>query len=177
MTDRRKLLQVIAGAAGAAGAGAAVTPCLGLALSPSYTDPPFARAAMGSTQGWTEVARLDDVPVGRPVQLAVTGSEVDAWTMAPERRLGAVWVLRRTEAPDSLTALSAVCPHLGCLIEREGDHYNCPCHVSAFAGDGRALTGPSPRAMDPIDVRVHEGAVLVRWVRYRLGVAQRVEEG
>jgi hypothetical protein len=31
--------------------------------------------------------------------------------------------------------------------------------------------------MDPIDLRVREGTVEVRWRRYRLGVAERVEEG
>ena len=36
---------------------------------------------------------------------------------------------------------------------------------------------PSPRPMDPLEVRVRDGSVEVRWVRYRLGVAQRVAEG
>jgi hypothetical protein len=31
--------------------------------------------------------------------------------------------------------------------------------------------------MDPIEVRVREGNVMVRWVRFRLGVADRVKEG
>ena len=105
------------------------------------------------------------------------GIEVDAWSVTPARRVGAVWLLREGAGGDTVKALSAVCPHLGCLIERRGDGFNCPCHVSAFARDGRALDGPSPRAMDPIEVRVRDGAVQVKWVRYRLGVSERVVEG
>lgn len=96
---------------------------------------------------------------------------------SPDRRLGAVWLIRRGEAAHTLQALSAVCPHLGCLIDRQGDGFNCPCHVSAFTAEGRALDGPSPRGMDPLEVRVRDGNVMVKWVRFRLGTSDRVKEG
>jgi Rieske Fe-S protein len=173
MVERRKMLQIVAGAAGASAAGVAAIPAGGLALAPAHTPSPHAQGG----DGWTTVARLEELPVGRHVQVPVVGAEVDAWSVSADRRLGAVWLLRRGEGADSVQCLSAVCPHLGCLIEGRDDGFNCPCHVSAFSPDGRALTGPSPRAMDPIDVRVEDGNVKVKWVRYRLGVAERVQEG
>ncbi len=175
MSDRRTVLKVIAGAAGAATAGVAAVPAAGLVVAPAHTPSPL--AARASDDGWSAVAKLDELPVGRHVQVPVIGSEVDAWSASPDRRLGAVWLLRAGEGADTVRALSAVCPHLGCLIDKQGDHFNCPCHVSSFAADGRALEGPSPRGMDPIEVRVRDGHVMVRWVRYRLGVAERVRAG
>lgn len=179
MTERRRVLQVIAGSASAAAAGLIAVPAVGLVVAPAHTDPPQA-ARVGGTgpdAGWTILGRLDDLPVGQAVQLPVIGAEVDAWSVSPDRRLGAVWVKRHGEGADTLRAFSAVCPHLGCLIEREGDRYSCPCHVSSFDNEGRALEGPSPRGMDPLEVRVRDGAVMVRWERFRLGVPERTKVG
>ncbi len=175
MSDRRTVLKVVVGAAGAATAGVAAVPVAGLVVAPAHTPSPL--AARNGGDGWTTVARLEELAVGQWIQLAVTGAEIDAWSASPDRRLGAVWINRRGEGADTLQGLSAVCPHLGCLIDRLGDHFNCACHVSSFAADGRALEGPSPRGMDPIEVRVRDGAVQVKWVRFRLGVADRVKEG
>jgi Rieske Fe-S protein len=148
---------------------------LGLVAAPVRTASPHERRA--GDDGWTEVARFDEVPIGEPLQCAVLGREVDAWAVTPARKIGAVWLLRGGEGVETLRALSAVCPHLGCLIERSAQGFGCPCHTSDFSLDGQALNGPSPRSMDPIDLRVREGTVEVRWRRYRLGVAERVEEG
>lgn len=175
MTTRRTILQVVAGAAGVGAAGAVGVPAAGLVAAPAHTPSPHERR--GGGDGWTEVARFDDVRAGEALQAAVLGQEVDAWSVTPARRVGAVWLLRGGEGPETLRALSAVCPHLGCLIERKEPGFTCPCHASDFSPDGRALNGPCPRAMDPIDVRVRDGAVEVRWVRYRLGTAERAAEG
>lgn len=176
MTDRRTLLRVVAGAAGAGAVGAVAVPVAGLVAAPAHTPSPHERA--GGGDGWTAVARFDDLRVGEPAQAAVLGRETDAWAVSPARRIGAVWLLRGGDGADTLKALSAVCPHLGCLIERRpAGGFNCPCHASDFSADGRALTGPCPRPMDPIEVRVRDGDVEVRWVRYRLGTAERTAEG
>jgi len=104
---------------------------------------------------------------------AVRGDEVDAGAVTPDRRLGAVWLLRGGEGAETLRALSAECPHVGCQIERGDEGFRCPCHVTRFDAGGRVLSGASPRGMDPLDARVEEGAVWVRFVRFRPGVAAR----
>jgi len=51
-------------------------------------------------------------------------------------------ILRRQG--EALSALSARCPHLGCLINRaEGDRLVCACHGSRFSLDGRSQQGPA----------------------------------
>jgi glycine/D-amino acid oxidase-like deaminating enzyme/nitrite reductase/ring-hydroxylating ferredoxin subunit len=48
---------------------------------------------------------------------------------------------------------SAVCPHLGCLVQWNGAEktFDCPCHGSRFTPEGRVLTGPATRDLRPIE--------------------------
>jgi glycine/D-amino acid oxidase-like deaminating enzyme/nitrite reductase/ring-hydroxylating ferredoxin subunit len=50
------------------------------------------------------------------------------------------------DANGTLHERSAVCPHLGCIVDwNETEHtWDCPCHGSRFRGDGEVLHGPSP---------------------------------
>jgi Rieske Fe-S protein len=58
-----------------------------------------------------------------------------------------------------------------------GSGFACPCHTSAFDGDGHRTGGPAPRGMDPLETRVEDGFVLVDFRRYRMSVPERVEVG
>jgi Rieske Fe-S protein len=54
-----------------------------------------------------------------------------------------------------LSACSAVCTHMGCLVawnpaERSWD---CPCHGSRFDTDGRVLEGPAVRDLERSEIR------------------------
>lgn len=40
--------------------------------------------------------------------------------------------------------VAALCTHLGCVVAPAGDGFDCPCHGSHFARDGRVLKGPAP---------------------------------
>lgn len=164
---RRRVLTVVACGAGAATAGVAAVPAVGLVVGASDANGP-GRAAQGD--GWTRLGRLDELPEGRPVQRPIIGAEGDAWTVAPRRQLGAVFLLREG---NTVRSWSAICPHVGCLVEWDDARYICRCHDSAFARDGAVTSGISPRGLDPLEVRVDDGVVAVRFTRFRLGTAQR----
>jgi len=129
-----------------------------------------------STSGerWLRVAPLESLPDGAPVRVKARGDARDAFTVAHDQTLGSVWLTRSGE---SVRALSAECPHLGCAIDLAGDgtNYSCPCHTSKFGLDGQSHSGPSPRAMDELATRVVEGWVEVDFRRFRQGVTTKME--
>lgn len=67
----------------------------------------------------------------------------DGVTFVPEPR---VFVVRKG---NRFRALSAVCTHVGCTVNRaaEGQGYYCPCHGSYFDERGAVTAGPAPRPM------------------------------
>ena len=157
------------------GAGSAV---IGLVLAvpgAAYVIDPLLRSA-GKKGRWVRVAKLDALSEEHPVAVPVIGEQVDAWTRQDNVRLGMVWLRKKG---DKVTALNAECPHLGCKIAyvKEQKHFGCPCHDSSFSEDGARLGGPAPRSMDPLEVRVADGAVEVRFVRYRAQTEERIEVG
>jgi cytochrome b6-f complex iron-sulfur subunit len=75
---------------------------------------------------------------------------------------GSSAVLVKTKAGE-MVALSAVCTHLGCIVqwEKEVQDFVCPCHAGHYAADGTVLSGPPPRPLAKIPVTVAEGKITV----------------
>lgn len=44
-----------------------------------------------------------------------------------------------------IRAVSAVCTHLGCIIERSDDGFQCPCHGSCYDESGNVLSGAATK--------------------------------
>lgn len=141
----------------------------------SYVVDPLLRGA-GKKGRWIRVAALDALGSDHPIAHPVVGALTDAWTRADRVRLGTVWLRRKGEA---VQAFTAECPHLGCKVGYDRAHkkFACPCHDSAFSEEGEVLGGPAPRGLDPLDARVVDGKVEVRFVRFRPQVRERVEVG
>lgn len=60
-------------------------------------------------------------------------------------------------------ALSAVCPHLGCIANWKGEEgiIACPCHGSKFDQEGRVLGGPAPRSLVRFSLLLDEQKQLI----------------
>ncbi|WP_433932986.1 ubiquinol-cytochrome c reductase iron-sulfur subunit [Sorangium cellulosum] len=168
--ERRGALKALVAIGGLAYAGALAAPAASF-LSGSAAGN---AGSAGGRERWVRVGRLADLPPDEPRRLKVVGEERDAFTVAKDQMLGAIWVIREGE---KIRAMSATCPHLGCGIELNDDKksFNCPCHASRFALSGVPETGPSPRAMDPLATRVVDGWVEVDFRRYRDGTAELQE--
>jgi glycine/D-amino acid oxidase-like deaminating enzyme/nitrite reductase/ring-hydroxylating ferredoxin subunit len=56
---------------------------------------------------------------------------------------------------NTLHAFSAVCPHLGCIVQWNTNEksFDCPCHGSRFASDGTVMNGPAKTDLSPIHVK------------------------
>jgi nitrite reductase/ring-hydroxylating ferredoxin subunit len=167
--SRRSLLTALIGLGSAYIAAVLAKPGLDYVLDPLLR-------ATGKKGRWLKVAKLDALSDEHPLAVPVLGEQVDAWTRAPNVRLGMVWLRRKG---DQVMALNAECPHLGCKVayDPSSKHFACPCHESAFSPQGERLSGPAPRGMDPLQSRVVDGEVQVRFVRFRAQVKERVEVG
>lgn len=127
------------------------------------------------------VARLSALSGNKPVRAVVRDARQDTFIHYPPGPVGSVWLV---PAPDEATppcCLQTICPHLGCGIDfADGPGvFTCPCHASDFDRTGKALSGPSPRDMDPLDCRLSdpdesgERWVEVRYQEFQTGVPQR----
>ncbi|TDW44602.1 glycine/D-amino acid oxidase-like deaminating enzyme [Flavobacterium sp. 270] len=56
---------------------------------------------------------------------------------------------------NTLSAFSAVCPHLGCIVKWNSDEksFDCPCHGSRFAADGTVTNGPALTDLAKIHIK------------------------
>jgi glycine/D-amino acid oxidase-like deaminating enzyme/nitrite reductase/ring-hydroxylating ferredoxin subunit len=113
--------------------------------APTY-DPARVRVrALGELAG-------ENLNVARQMTDWVAPGEVaDASEIAPGSgaivRRGVVPVAVHRDAQGRLHELSAVCPHLGCIVHwnRTEGSWDCPCHGSRFDAHGRMVNGPATR--------------------------------
>ncbi|MFE4105031.1 Rieske 2Fe-2S domain-containing protein [Almyronema epifaneia] len=55
--------------------------------------------------------------------------------------------------------LSAVCTHLGCIVDWNGEAFVCPCHGSRYDSLGRVTRGPAVRSLALITVATGDDKV------------------
>ena len=80
-----------------------------------------------------KTAQLDEIQPGSGAIVEFQGDRVAAYRAAD----------------GSVTMVSPVCTHLKCLVHWNSaeESWDCPCHGSRFAVDGRVLEGP---ALEPL---------------------------
>jgi Rieske Fe-S protein len=54
----------------------------------------------------------------------------------------------------TLHSFTAVCPHLGCVVQWNADEktFDCPCHGSRFSKEGIVINGPAVSDLDRIKI-------------------------
>lgn len=55
-----------------------------------------------------------------------------------------------------LRAFSAVCTHLGCIVQwkKETGTFLCPCHAGRFDANGNVISGPPPKPLPHYGLKV-----------------------
>lgn len=93
------------------------------------------------------LARVSDVPL--------EGAKIVKFNRAP------VVLVRNSQG--QIKAFSAVCTHLGCIVEFRIDDkkFHCNCHGSVFDIDGKNIGGPAPRPLQPYRVDLKGDDIIV----------------
>lgn len=92
-------------------------------------------------------------------RLGVKRSELIYTVRGAERKMRVFTV----SSPKGLSVFSAVCSHLGCLVNynKEKGEFVCPCHGGRYDLSGRNIAGPPPAPLTALPIKIEEGIVLV----------------
>lgn len=135
--SRRRFITYLLGFSVVATIAGVVTPIIGYLLPP-------AEAASGGT-GRVEVGTTADFPPGSGMVVAMGDKPAI--------------VVNTTQG---LKAYSAICTHLGCVVEwdQPRQFILCPCHDGRFnALNGSVISGPPPAPLPPLTVTVEGDTV------------------
>jgi len=137
---RRRLITYLLGFSVVATLGGVLTPVIG------YLWPPKRASAGGS--GRVQIGTDLDFPVGQGKVVPVNDKPV---------------IVVNT-AQGGLKAFSAICTHLGCIVEWDEPRQFilCPCHDGRFnAVNGAVISGPQPAPLPELALTVEGDAVYV----------------
>lgn len=71
-----------------------------------------------------------------------------------------VYIVMSSEGP---TVYSAVCSHLGCLVnyQKDKNEFVCPCHGGRYDLTGKNIAGPPPAPLTRLPVKIQAGVLMV----------------
>jgi menaquinol-cytochrome c reductase iron-sulfur subunit len=162
LIDRRTLLKSWQALAAAVAGLSAIPAGLFFALGGRAK----AKAAGSAAESWIDLGPAADISEGpwRPRRFRM--DVVDHWK---KTTLDESIYLRRQG--ETIEAVSSICTHTGCLVQRLSQGFACPCHKSDFDEEGRPTSGPAPRPLDRLETKVEGGRVKLRFVKFRPGLS------
>jgi menaquinol-cytochrome c reductase iron-sulfur subunit len=160
---RRSFLKTIVGFMGVMGSLILCVPLIGSLVGPMLQK---------QSRQYAKVGNIDSMPTGQPQDVTFPEQVTDAYIHRTAYR--DVWIIKHSAT--DLTVFSPICTHLGCRFNWNPDsrHFECPCHGSVYAIDGKVLAGPAPRPLDTLPFRLDKGELYVIWERFRVGISQKI---
>ncbi len=164
--SRRSFLGVLLGLASATVGVLLGIPVVRFLLSPLTSG--------SAASGWSSAGSLAEVTASSassaPVSRTLHRTEQDGWRETDSRPT--VYLIQKGGA---VQALSAICPHLGCIVPWDASRnaFVCPCHGGVFGPDGAYRSGPPRRGMDVLQTKVTNGNVMVRYQTFRPDVPNK----
>jgi menaquinol-cytochrome c reductase iron-sulfur subunit len=125
----------------------------------------------GGEADWFPLGKPEGFTGPDPIRAEIEVRKQDGWRVSTSKQT--VWIAR--DGKGKLQVLSAVCPHLGCVVPWAADQqvFACPCHKGLFAKDGARVSGPPPRGLDVLPSKVENGTLYVKYQYFRNLVAKR----
>lgn len=133
---RRKFLGIVTAVLGSTAAGS-----FAYALVRFFAPPSREGAAQHI------LIKKSDIPLGEAKEVVLNNSPV--------------LVINRPER--GYVAFSKVCTHLGCLVEFDKIQRRlvCPCHAGRFDLGGNVISGPPPRPLPKLPLRVEGDEIII----------------
>ncbi len=162
-TERRGFLKWATGILASLVCIAVGIPVIGTLIGPAFRS---------RKPAWTKVGSLNDLVTGEPTKLTFAVKTTSAYIS--ETVLHDVWVIKQPSS--EVTVFSPICPHLGCEYNwnAQTNHFECPCHGSVYAINGKVLGGPAPRPLDTLPTRIQSGELYVEWEMFKVGIPKKV---
>lgn len=136
---RRRFLRFLLGFSVVSTIGMIAAPIVGFLIPP--------KASGSSTGGKVLAGTTADLPAGTGKVVAVGSKPVIV-----------------TNTDTGVTAFSAVCTHLGCIVGFDSTvrQIVCPCHDGHFnPANGAVVSGPPPRPLAPVAVSVEKDQIFL----------------
>lgn len=136
---RRRFLRFLLGFSVVSTIGMIAAPIVGFLIPP--------KASGSSTGGKVLAGTTEDLPAGTGKVVAVGSKPVIV-----------------TNTDTGITAFSAVCTHLGCIVGFDSTvrQIVCPCHDGHFnPANGAVVSGPPPRPLAPVAVSVEKDQIFL----------------
>jgi len=101
----------------------------------------------GLNMGQKELGTVEDIPIWGSKKVIIGDS---------------AFIVIRT--PDEIKVFSAICTHLGCIVEWDAQRKGlvCPCHAAFFDLEGRIVSGPPPKPLSSFKAEVVNGKIYIR---------------
>jgi len=108
--------------------------------------------AKGPDRRWRRAISIFDLPASAPMTVVLAERHADGWYET--RKESVVFIDREGSG---YRALSSTCAHLGCRVRWRDStsQFVCPCHGGTYDREGNVVSGPPPRGLDRLAVRVN----------------------
>jgi Rieske Fe-S protein len=160
LIDRRTLLKSWHALAGAVAALSAAPAALFFALGARRKS-----GALDPSSEWVDLGLAAEVTEGPWTARRFRRGIDDRWKRSVVDE--SVYLRRRGE---NIDAVSAICTHTGCLVQRISNGFGCPCHKSDFDDEGVPRGGPAPRPLDRLETRIDGDRLKLRFLKFRPGL-------
>ncbi len=150
---RRRFLKVGIAALNGFIAFALAIPGLGYLLTP---------VLRRSDGAWIPLGNASSLQSAEPRKASFKYTTTEGYSR--NEKNGFAWVVTDTEEASGISAFSAVCSHTGCNVtwQSRENHFVCPCHDGRYDRRGAVVSGPPPRPLSKLALKMENGQVFVR---------------